>query len=105
MSSPHDLGAAITLADLFSWTGEYDRAVTVYRDVIEQDPLNLAAIKGLARVLRWATRYVEAERCCREVLADIRVHWPPRAGAAVAASVPCPFAQRLPIRWQTRQRQ
>lgn len=60
--SPGDLGAAITLADLFSWTGDYDHAAAVYRDVIEQDSLNLAAIKGLARVMRWATRYREAER-------------------------------------------
>jgi LmbE family N-acetylglucosaminyl deacetylase/Flp pilus assembly protein TadD len=42
--------------------------VTVYRDVIEQDPLNLAGIKGLARVMRWATRYAEAERFYSQVL-------------------------------------
>jgi LmbE family N-acetylglucosaminyl deacetylase/tetratricopeptide (TPR) repeat protein len=61
MAVPHDLGASITLADLYAWTGDYDHAVALYRDVVAVDPVNLAGLKGLARVMRWATRYSEAE--------------------------------------------
>lgn len=68
LAVPHDLGAAITLADLYAWTGDYDRAVARYRDVLDHDSLNLAGLKGLARVMRWSTRYSEAEQCYAAVL-------------------------------------
>jgi LmbE family N-acetylglucosaminyl deacetylase/cytochrome c-type biogenesis protein CcmH/NrfG len=67
-SVPGDRGATITLADLYSWTGDYDHAIALYRDAVDQDSVNLAAWKGLARVMRWATRYVEAEQCYARVL-------------------------------------
>jgi LmbE family N-acetylglucosaminyl deacetylase/tetratricopeptide (TPR) repeat protein len=67
-SVPGDRGATITLADLYSWTGDYDHAIALYRDAVDQDSVNLAAWKGLARVMRWATRYVEAEQSYARVL-------------------------------------
>jgi LmbE family N-acetylglucosaminyl deacetylase/tetratricopeptide (TPR) repeat protein len=66
--APDDLGAVITLADLYSWTGDYDHAIALYRDVIDHDAVNLAGLKGLARVMRWATRYADAERYYATVL-------------------------------------
>ena len=62
LATPHDLGAAMTMADLYAWKGDYDHAAALYRDIIERDSLNISGVKGLARVMRWATRYSEAER-------------------------------------------
>jgi LmbE family N-acetylglucosaminyl deacetylase/tetratricopeptide (TPR) repeat protein len=66
--SPHDKGALIRLADLYSWMGDYDRSIALYREIIGQDTLNLAANKGLARVMRWASRASEAESIYDRVL-------------------------------------
>ncbi len=65
---PNDIGIVIRLADLYSWKGEYDRAIVLYKDAVERDTVNLAGLKGLARVMRWATRYAEAERCYEKLL-------------------------------------
>ena len=67
-SAPHDLGAMISLADLYSWRGDYDHSIAVYKDVVSQDTINLAGLKGLARVMRWATRFGEAEVFYNRVL-------------------------------------
>lgn len=65
---PDDPGSIIRLADLYSWTGDYDRAIATYRDAIEKDTLNLAGLKGIARVLRWTSRDGESEVMYERVL-------------------------------------
>ncbi len=47
-------------AGLLAWAHEYDKAIRIYRDVLEAYPDMASAAKGLAQTLAWKGRYGEA---------------------------------------------
>ena len=68
--NPSDSEARGRLAELYSWVGNNDKAIVVYKEAIELDKNNHHLKTGLARVLRWSRRYDEAEQLYNDVLKD-----------------------------------
>ena len=66
--SPRDVDAALQLAELCSWTGDFDRSIVAFQNILALDASNLRARVGLASVYRWSHRYGEAEQLFEEVL-------------------------------------
>ena len=60
--SPRDVDAALQLAELCSWTGDFDRSIVAFQNILALDASNLRARVGLASVYRWSHRYGEAEQ-------------------------------------------
>ena len=56
------------LAELLAWTGDYDRSLVTYEDILRSAPKNLEARIAMAQVLRWSHRYTESEQKLQEVL-------------------------------------
>ena len=59
--APHDERAALRLADVYARTGDCDRAITHFKDIIDHDSLFSPALTGLADVMRKSGRLHEAE--------------------------------------------
>ena len=68
LRSPKDANARGRLAELYSWVGNHDKAIVLYREALALDAGNGALKTGLAKVLRWDRRYDEAIALYREVL-------------------------------------
>ncbi len=66
--NPSDGDARLHLAEVFSWTGDYDRSLVAYEDALRTTPSNLEARIGMARVLRWSHRYSDSEQQLQLVL-------------------------------------
>ncbi len=64
-----DADAWYSLAQLYAWTGDRDKAVATFRDGIAVHRDNGHLKNGLAQVLCWMHRYDEAEVLYREILA------------------------------------
>jgi LmbE family N-acetylglucosaminyl deacetylase/tetratricopeptide (TPR) repeat protein len=82
--APGDPDALLHLAQLYAWSGNYDKAIVVYRDLIVRQPDDLGLKSDLADVLTWGKRLEEAERLYEEVLARDREHHEALKGLARA---------------------
>ena len=68
-ADPNQKSAAyIELAEMRSWQGRYDEAITLCRAVLQEQPLNREARLGLARSLSWKGEYQEAEKEYQKLL-------------------------------------
>lgn len=82
--APGDADARLHLAQLYAWSGNYDKAIVLYRETIASHPDDLGLRSDLADVLTWAKRLEEAERLYEEVLARDDEHHEALKGLARA---------------------
>jgi len=50
-----------------SWAGNYDEAITIYQQLINENPKDIEALLGLARVLSWQKKYQESSAAYQKV--------------------------------------
>ncbi len=90
----HVPGVEIERAEVLSWAGRLDEARRAFDAILERDPDNARALRGLARVHRWAGRPQPADENYRRALdleeddaaraewRELRAGFRPRANAA-----------------------
>ncbi len=78
-----DLSAAhVTLGQLHTATGTYEKALAAFERALSLEPANPTALAGLARVHELAGRHAEAEATLRTALALKPGYWPLHASLA-----------------------
>jgi tetratricopeptide (TPR) repeat protein len=60
--------ARVERAEVLSWAGRYSEAEAAFRSLLEEDPRNARAARGLARVLSWSGRRNQAAHAYDDAL-------------------------------------
>jgi tetratricopeptide (TPR) repeat protein len=58
----------LTIAQKLGWSKEYDKALTIYDKVLNQDPKNIEALMGKGRIYSWQKNYPLANSLYNKIL-------------------------------------